>query len=69
MQRLSPRLIVAACAVLVVAIFVVQNHDRVTVGVLLWDVTLPRSLLIALVFATGYVAGWLTRSLRRQTRT
>ncbi len=65
---MSPRLIASGVVVLLVAILAMQNHEPVTVDLLVWDVTLSRSLLIAGVFACGYVAGWLTKAWTALTR-
>ena len=42
----------------VLGLFIVQNMTFVTVSFLLWEFTLPRSVLLVVAFALGIVAGY-----------
>lgn len=44
--------------VVLLAIFVVQNIALVTVSFLFWELTLPRSVIVAITFAIGFIAGF-----------
>ena len=40
------------------AIFVIQNFAQVNVSFLLWEITLPRSLVLIIVFSLGLGGGY-----------
>ncbi|HZD24814.1 MAG TPA: lipopolysaccharide assembly protein LapA domain-containing protein [Alphaproteobacteria bacterium] len=54
----------AALAVL----FAVQNLATVQVELLLWSLAMPRALLLVLLFAAGFAAGWLVHAGRGRGR-
>ena len=44
---------------IVLAIFAVQNTQRVTISFLFWDVTTSAVLTILISFVIGFLIGWL----------
>ena len=56
-----------ACLVVLV-IFVVQNFALVNVSFLLWEITLPRSFMLLLVFGLGLACGYGLAELREHRR-
>lgn len=44
------------------ALFTLQNVVTVEVTFLFWTITLPRAILLFLVFATGVLVGWILKS-------
>jgi uncharacterized integral membrane protein len=50
-----------------VVIFTIQNVTTVEVTFLFWSLTLPRAILLFLVFASGAVCGWLFSLWHRPT--
>ena len=54
-------IIIALLAVLLI-IFVLQNTEMVIVNLFLWDISIPRALLIFVCFAMGLVFGLLIPS-------
>lgn len=50
----------ASIAVLVLlAMFVLQNTAEVSVSLLIWETTLPRSIILLVVFLIGLLVGML----------
>ena len=47
----------------IVIVFMVQNGETVTVNILAWDVTIPRAIMILIVFVVGTVLGFVVRSI------
>ena len=47
----------------IVIVFMVQNGETVTVNFLAWDVTIPRAIMILIVFVVGTVLGFVVRSI------
>ena len=54
-----------ACAVSLLAIFILQNVKVVEVRFMLWQVEMSRALLLLAVFGLGVGAGWLLALGRR----
>jgi uncharacterized membrane protein YciS (DUF1049 family) len=52
-------LLALGAAVLVLAL---QNSETVTVRFVVWELTMSRVLLIALLFGAGLLAGWILRA-------
>ena len=51
---------VASLTVLVLlTIFIVQNFALVSVSFLLWEITLPRSIVLLVVFMVGMLTGMI----------
>lgn len=51
-----------------VVIFTVQNIATVEVGFLFWSITLPKAIVLFLMFAAGSVFGWIFRGGRNRKR-
>tara|TARA_R110002072_G_scaffold172728_4_gene327031 strand:- start:1697 stop:1912 length:216 start_codon:yes stop_codon:yes gene_type:complete len=49
--------------VVLLVVFVIQNIALVTVGFLFWEITLPRSVIIAVAFCIGIIIGLGLREL------
>jgi len=62
------RLIITALLLLLVLVFAVQNGEVVEVVSLFWGLSLPRSLLVFLVFLVGGAVGWSLRSTVKTIR-
>jgi len=60
--------IIALLAVLLI-IFVLQNTEMVIVNLFLWDISIPRALLIFVCFAMGLVFGLLIPSSGNKSET
>ena len=60
--------IIALLAVLLI-IFVLQNTEMVIVNLFLWDISIPRALLIFVCFAMGLVFGLLIPSSGNNSET
>jgi len=58
MQRFRKIAIVALIAL--AAIIVLQNTTEVTTRFLLWEITAPRAILLAVTLVLGYVLGLLS---------
>ncbi|NLN37972.1 MAG: LapA family protein [Smithella sp.] len=43
-------------------VFIIQNVAAVTVNIFFWQVSLSIALLIFIIFAAGFAAGWFWRS-------
>jgi len=54
---------------LLVMIFIVQNAAIVTIRFLVWEIDLPRSLMIFMTLLVGVLSGWFTRAMYRLSRT
>ena len=50
--------------VIFILVFVLQNMEVVTVELLFWDISLPRSLLLSVTLLIGIFLGLLFRSGR-----
>lgn len=64
----SPRLWVAAVAVLVLVIFVLQNSQRVEVDFLFTTTETPLVFALVLAGVLGAVIGWAVPRIRRRAR-
>lgn len=64
--RMSVNQWVALVLTVLAAVFIIQNRGRVTIGILQVDITAPMWLVLLVMFAVGWLAGWLTR--RRSAR-
>jgi uncharacterized integral membrane protein len=50
--------------VIFILVFVLQNMEIVTVELLFWDISLPRSILLSVTLLIGILLGLLFRSGR-----
>jgi uncharacterized integral membrane protein len=55
------RTIILTVIVTLFVVFALQNMREVTVRVIVWNLSVPLVVLIALVFLGGGVAGWFWR--------
>jgi uncharacterized integral membrane protein len=62
------RLTITLVLFLLVMIFALQNTATVEIRLLLWQVALPRSLLIFMMLLIGIIIGWFSRSAYRIAR-
>lgn len=62
------KLAITMVLLLLVMVFAVQNAAVVEIRLLLWEVALPRSLLIFMMLLIGMVLGWFARSMFRILR-
>lgn len=53
--------VTAVLATTVVLIFVFQNTEVVLVRFLVWDLSMSRALMLIVVFALGFLSGWLSQ--------
>ena len=60
--------VIVLLAVLLI-IFVLQNTEMVIVNLFLWDISIPRALLIFVCFAMGLVFGLLIPSSENKSET
>lgn len=63
---MNVRLIVLVLAVVLMAIFVFQNMDMVSVEFLVWRIQASRVVIYLTIFLVGVLLGWLGRSLKRR---
>ena len=63
---MSWKLWIAVALVVLLGLFALQNTRVVEVRLLLWKVEMSRSILLLVVLALGFVAGWLVGTLRRR---
>lgn len=59
---MKTKIIVIALLAVLLIIFVLQNTEMVIVNLFLWDISIPRALLIFVCFAMGLVFGLLIPS-------
>ena len=69
-SSVSPGVVIALIAVALIVIFVFQNMDSTGITVLWWQAVTPLWLLALVIFALGFLAGYLvkTRRVRRKRR-
>ncbi len=63
-DRIGIGLIVTVIVIIVLAIFVIQNSDRIEVEFLLFGVSMPLWLMAAFFLVLGAVLGWVWRWVR-----
>ena len=63
------RLIATIGLLLLVIVFMVQNAAIVEIKLMVWDVAMPRSLLVLMMLLIGVVIGWFARAMYRISRT
>jgi len=56
---MSVRVIVGLLVILLVVLFTVQNTEPVALHLLLWQLSAPAALVVALAFASGMLVGAL----------
>ncbi len=59
MNKSNINRIVITVLVTLFLVFILQNLEHVSVPILIWDVGMPRALLIAVIFLIGVVVGLL----------
>ena len=59
---------IALGLVILVVVFVIQNHETVKVWFLFWQITGSRAAVLILTFAIGCVTGWLVGIQQKKTR-
>ncbi len=57
MKKFTPRIWITAALLALLVAFVVQNNQTVSLKLLWMHLSMPRSVLIALVLLIGYVLG------------
>lgn len=64
----STRFWISAVLILVALIVILQNIDRVELQFLFWTVHISRVVLLPLLLAIGFAAGWMLRGQRDRRR-
>ena len=64
----KPKLIAGVAGLALVIITILQNTDAVPVNVLFWEITMPRWILLSLVFGAGAAAGVIIPRWRKRRR-
>jgi uncharacterized integral membrane protein len=54
---MKPKYIIATILIILFLVFVIQNVSSVTVSFLIFDITMPRALVLSLTFAIGLLVG------------
>ena len=54
--------------IILVVIFAIQNIALVEIQVLLWNISIPRALLVVILMAIGFIIGLLFSSLAFKRR-
>ena len=65
---LSIGLIITAVVAVAAVIFIVQNSDKAAVEFLVFNATVPLSLVIVISMALGAVLGWFVGYMRRRKK-
>lgn len=65
MNKLNIKRIVLIILVTLFLVFILQNLEQVSVPFLIWEVGMPRSLLIAVILLIGVVIGLLLKNKPR----
>ena len=68
LSRISPAQWVAIVLAVLAIIFIVQNHHRVDINILMVTITSPMWLVLLIIFVVGWLAGLLTLRPRRARR-
>ena len=68
LARISPAQWIAIVLAVLAIIFIVQNHHRVDINILMVTITSPLWLVLLIIFVMGWLAGLLTRRFRRARR-
>ena len=58
-------LVLAITGLVILVIFTLQNSEVVTVRFLFWTVEMSRVILILVLLLTGFVSGYITRSIQK----
>lgn len=66
---MKTKIVVIALLAVLLIIFVLQNTEMVIVNLFLWDISIPRALLIFVCFAMGLVFGLLIPSSGNKSET
>ncbi|MEU6560048.1 hypothetical protein [Nocardia nova] len=66
LARVSPTQWVALILIVLAIIFVFENRDKVSITVLMIDITSPLWLVLLVLFVVGWIAGVLT--VRRRNK-
>ena len=68
LSRISPAQWIAIVLAVLAIIFIVQNHHRVDINILMVTITSPLWLVLLVIFVVGWLAGLLTLRTRRARR-
>jgi len=60
------RFIIGIILGILVIFFVTQNTGTADITFLFWTVTLSRAVMYIIIFALGFLIGWLVKSRRRR---
>jgi putative membrane protein len=66
---MKTKIVVIALLAVLLIIFVLQNTEMVIINLFLWDISIPRALLIFVCFAMGLVFGLLIPSSGNKSET
>ncbi len=55
-------IIIISVLAIIMVIVVIQNVDTIKIHFLFWTFTMSRYLVLFLLFAIGFIIGWLLRS-------
>jgi uncharacterized integral membrane protein len=67
-EGVSPKLLVAAGAVILLLLFALQNTDRTHIDFLFLDGDFPLWVTLAVGAVLGFAAGWFVSAARRRRR-
>jgi uncharacterized integral membrane protein len=65
-SMITPRLIVGLGSLVLLLLFVLQNSAQAEIGLLWFGVTAPVWAYFLIVFALGWVAGWVSHGRSRK---
>ena len=52
----------------IVIVFMIQNVETITVNFFAWNVTIPRAIMVLVVFVVGTILGFIVRSFGYRKR-
>ena len=61
---MSFKIFIAAVALILMGVFVLQNMEVVAVDFLLWSLEASRVVIYLVIFLLGVLVGWVGKSLR-----
>lgn len=62
------KLAMTVLLLVIVMVFAVQNAAVVEINFLIWQMSIPRSLLIFMMLLIGILIGWFMRAMFRMVR-
>ena len=65
---MNKKLIAILVLVILLLILIIQNTQKVSINIFFWNIMMPQVILVLILFALGFVIGFLAAKIKRATK-